>query len=126
MHLVHDRIELESAGAATITAYSDVVFNGLVHAISYTTALAGACPTTAAITAQGETYGMDYLTSVALAATKTWFPREVTVETSGASTQGIYPLVGFPLVNERLQVDIAGCTSALVVGACYVDVWVEG
>ena len=126
MHLIRDRITLTSTGTTGITAYSAVTFNGLVHAITYSTALAGAPPTTAAITVQGSRWGIDYLTGVALAASKTLHPRELSVETSGASTAAIYPTELFPVVDERIQVDVAGCTSALVPGTCYVDLWVQG
>ena len=126
MHISHNRIDLEKTAVATTDYYSDDCFNGVLHAITYSTGTV-AIPSTAAITVEGERYGVDFLTSVAVsAASKTWFPREVAVETSGASTQGIYPDLGFPLFDERIKVTLVGCTSALASSDAYVDVWVEG
>ena len=126
MYISHNRIDLEKTAVATTDFYSADCFNGLVHAITYSTGSV-AIPSTAAITVEGERYGVDFLTSVAVsAASKTWFPRELAVETSGASTQSIDPLQCFPLFDERIKVTLVGCTSALAEGDAYVDVWVQG
>ena len=126
MHISHDRIDMEKTATATGTFYSDQCFNGLLHAITYSTGTV-AIPSTAVITGEGERYGVDALTSVTVsAASKTWFPRELTVETSGASTQSIDPNQCFPLFDERIKVTLAGCTSALAADDAYIDVWVQG
>jgi hypothetical protein len=127
MHISHNRIVLtKTSTGATATLYSADAFNGLLHAITYSTG-SGAAPSTAAITVEGERYGVDFLTSAAVsAASKTWFPRELAVETSGASTAALYPEHCFPLFDERVSVTLAGNTSALTTDACYLDVWVQG
>jgi hypothetical protein len=126
MYMNRQRIDLEKADGATATFYSDLALSGLVHMVSYSTA-SSALPSTAAITVEGEVSGVDMLTSAAVsAATKAWFPRELAVETSGASTAAIYPEEPFPVANERIKVSLAGCTSAFVSGGAYLDLWVLG
>lgn len=125
MRLTVERVDLAKAAGATATYYTSGVFNGLVHMVGYSTGT-GLAPSTAAITAEGAYSGVDALTSAPLTATKVWFPREVAVESSGASTAITVAAEKFPLVNERIKVSIAGCTSALSAGEAWLDFYVEG
>lgn len=104
----YEQVSLAPTTSGSYSANTQNTYNGFLHALRYVASTgATVLPSTDGnLTVQGEKTGIQMLnlSDLSTAGTGTYYVRQATVNTSGATSTG---LAQFPLVNERLTITIS-------------------
>jgi len=120
--IVTEAVTITTTGGTGSTQYSSKVFDGYIHGFQFENS---DLTSTGTITLSGETNGITYWNAItATTGNVENYPREVPVETSGASTALAGQDIRFPISNERVKITLAGLSTGITSGT--LRIFVEG
>ncbi len=130
MYFTKSTITIEADSTAASTPQYSGVLNGLVHAIVYrpTASADTILSTTSTVALDIEGTTDKHIFNGTIGSTDMWrkYVRESAVDSTGGAIGNTtdFPLVGIPLVNERVKLSLGLSTAEDLTG--YLDIIVEG